>query len=175
MLPRAKIWGNDTRSCSMVMFWYLVEDFHLSASSGEHGYLLCARGRKPWLMQHLRVSNLPSHPLSSCSDIAFQTIDLAWIIAVLLCWLWMGWRKGQGVKVGQPFGVSIGCMCMVKADWAGYQVVLNGYNNQSKSRIWSDQRKTTIQSSLTVRKEILSWLIDWFNNYSDAQQSTSLS
>lgn len=110
---------------------------------GQNGYLLCARGRKAWLMQHVRVSSLPAYPLSSCSDIAFQTIDLAWIIAGPLCWLWLGGRNGQGVKVGQPFGVSVGCVCTVRADWTEHQHALNGDNNQSKTRIGSDQRKTT--------------------------------
>lgn len=103
------------------------------------------------------------HPLSSCSDITFCSIDLARIIAVPLCWLRMAERKGQGVKVGQPFWSFIWIHMQSQSLWGRgqNQFAPHGNNNQSKTidpdRVCSQQRgKTTFQLSLIVRKETLS-------------------
>lgn len=94
------------------------------------------------------------------------------------CWAFVlamgGWEERSRDQSRSAFWSFI-WMCTVKADWTEQQHVLNGNNNQSKTRIGSDQRKTTILSSPTVRKETLSWLVDCFNYYSEAGQTTSLS
>lgn len=91
--------GKHTFSLINGHVWILSGGLSFVAIFGAK-HLLCVRGKKTLTNAAFKGFKSLPHLLPSCSDIAFQTIDLAWMIAVPLCWLWMSGRKGQGVKVG---------------------------------------------------------------------------